>query len=198
MRSLPKNLTSLNDLILTVKETPEIIAILETKLQNENIYNISILGYVFSNNNSLTRAGGVSLYISHELNFIRRRDLEITSDRIELCWVEIRRQKEKNIVHVIGCSYRHPANDCAKLHNALKEQLSNLNNKNKVFVLGDFWVTYLITIEITKHRILPHHYVIRRSREIASATSASNEWLALQEEGCVHNFHKTKQPVSAI
>ena len=72
MRSLPKNLTSLNDLILTVKETPEIIAILETKLQNKNIYNISIPGYVFSNNNSLTRAGGVGLYISHELNFIRR------------------------------------------------------------------------------------------------------------------------------
>ena len=104
MRSLPKNLTSLNDLILTVKETPEIIAILETKLQNENIYNISIPGYVFLKNNSLTRAGGVGLYISHELNFIRRRDLEITSDGIQLCWVEIMRQKEKNIV--IGCSYR--------------------------------------------------------------------------------------------
>ena len=136
MRSLPKNLTSLNDLILTVKETPEIIAISETKLQNENIYNISIPGYVFLNNNSPTRAGGVGLYISQELNFIRRRDLEITSDGIESCWVEIMRQKEKNIV--IGSIYRHPANECATLHNALKEQLSNLNNKDKeVFVLGD-------------------------------------------------------------
>jgi len=91
---------------------------------------------VFLNNNSLTRSGGVGIYISQELNFIRRRDLEITSDGMESCWVEIMRQKEKNIV--IGCIYRHPANDCAKLHNALKEQLSNLNNKNKeVFVLGD-------------------------------------------------------------
>ena len=136
MRSLPKNLTSLNDLILTVKETREIIAISETKLQNENIYNISIPGYVFLNNNSPTRAGRVGLYISQELNFIRRQDLEITSDGIESCWVEIMRQKEKNIV--IGCIYRHPANECAKLHNALKEQLSNLNNKDKeVFVLGD-------------------------------------------------------------
>ena len=42
IRSLQKNLTSLNDFILTVKETPEIIAISETKLQDENIYNISI------------------------------------------------------------------------------------------------------------------------------------------------------------
>ena len=64
MRSLPKNLTSLNDLILTVKETPEIIAISETILQDEKIYNISIPGYVFLNTNSPTRVGGVGLYIS--------------------------------------------------------------------------------------------------------------------------------------
>ena len=81
--------TPLNDFILTVKKTPEIIAISETKLQDENIYNISILGYVFLNTNSPTRAGGVDLYISKELTFIRRQDLEITGDGIESCWVKI-------------------------------------------------------------------------------------------------------------
>ena len=121
IRSLQKNLTSLNDFILTVKKNPEIIAISETKLQDENIYNISIPGYVFLNTYSPTRAGGVGLYISKELTFIRRRDLQITGDGIESCWVEIMREKEKNIV--IGCIYRHPTTDCAKLHNALKEQL---------------------------------------------------------------------------
>ena len=42
--------------------------------------------------------------------------------------------------------------------------------------------------------ILPHHYVIRRSREIvsassafnASASSAFNAWLAPLEEGCLY------------
>ena len=141
--SLQKNLTSLNDFILTVKETPEIIAISETKLQDENIYNISIPGYVFLNTNSPTRAGGVGLYISKDSTFIRRRDLEITGDGIESCWVEITREKEKNIV-IIGCIFRHPSTDCAKLHNALKEQLSNLNNKSKeVFVLGDININFL-------------------------------------------------------
>ena len=38
VRGLPKNITSLNDFILTVKETPEIVAISETKLQDKNIY----------------------------------------------------------------------------------------------------------------------------------------------------------------
>ena len=32
------------------------------------------------------------------VTFIRRRDLEITADGIESCWVEIIREKEKNIV----------------------------------------------------------------------------------------------------
>ena len=51
-------------------------------------------------------------------------------------------EKEKNIV--IGCIYRHPTKDCAILHNALKEQLSNLNNKSKyVFILGDININLL-------------------------------------------------------
>ena len=95
MRSLPTNLTSLND-ILTAKETPEIIAISETKLQDENIYNISIPGY------SPTRAESVGLYISKELTFIGRRDLEIIGGGIESWWVEIMREKEKNIVIVVS------------------------------------------------------------------------------------------------
>ena len=63
VRSLQKNLTSLNDFILTVKETPEIIAISETKLQDKNIYNISIPGYVFLNTIILQLEQEVSAFI---------------------------------------------------------------------------------------------------------------------------------------
>ena len=85
MRSLAKNLTSLEDIILTIKGTPDIIAISETKLQEKHIYNISISDYVFLNTNSPTNAAGVGLYISQELGFIRRRDLELSDDGIESC-----------------------------------------------------------------------------------------------------------------
>ena len=122
MRSLPKNLTSLRDNILTIKGTPEIIAMSEIKLKEKNIYNISIPGYVFLNTNSPTSAGGVGLYISQELGFIRWRYLELSDDRTESCWVE----------------------DCANFQNALKEQLCNVNNKRKeVFVLGDININFL-------------------------------------------------------
>ena len=43
MRSLPKNLSLLEDLITTVKEPPEIIAISETKLKPRHLYLIPVL-----------------------------------------------------------------------------------------------------------------------------------------------------------
>ena len=93
------------------------------------------------NTNSPTTAGGVGLYISQELDFIRRRDLELSDNGVESCWVEITK-KLKNIV--VGCIYRHPSKDCGNFHNALKEQLCNLNNKGKeVFVLGDININFL-------------------------------------------------------
>ena len=85
MRSLPKNLSLLEDFIATVHEPPEIIAISETKLRENNIYNINIPGYSFINTNSRTAAGGVAIYIANELDFFRRRDIELSGDDIQSC-----------------------------------------------------------------------------------------------------------------
>ena len=85
MRSLSANLTSLEDVLSTVKSIPDIIAISETKLKDDSIYNINIPGYVFVNTNSPTNAGGVGIYTSQELEFIRRRDLEIAEGGIKSC-----------------------------------------------------------------------------------------------------------------
>ena len=56
MRSLRRNLTSLEEIIWTIKGSLEIIAISETKLQRKNVNNISMAGYVFLKNNSPTNA----------------------------------------------------------------------------------------------------------------------------------------------
>ena len=68
-RSHNKNLTLLNDIFATFKETPSIIAILETKLNNENTTNISIPGYSFTSKHSTTATGGVGIYIKNDLHF---------------------------------------------------------------------------------------------------------------------------------
>ena len=58
------------------------------------------------NVNSKTRAGGVGMYVSNELEFSRRNDLDISDDGIESCWIELARTAQKNVV--IGCVYRPP------------------------------------------------------------------------------------------
>lgn len=142
MRSLSKNVSLLQDILLTTKETPDIIAISETKLNENSRHNITLPGYVFLHTNSQTSAGGVGLYISNELQFIRRRDLELSTDGIESCWVELIRKRQKNIL--IGCVYRHPSNDRDTFFENLKNKLENLNDKgHEVIVVGDMNINFL-------------------------------------------------------
>lgn len=61
------------------------------------------------------------IYIANELDFFRGRDIELSGDNIESCWVEIRREKLKNVV--IGCIDRHPSNDRQHFLEILREQL---------------------------------------------------------------------------
>lgn len=111
-------------------------------LKENNIYNINIPGYSFISANSRTAAGVVSIYIANELDFFRRRDIELSGDNIESRWVEIRREKLKNAV--IGCLYGHPSNDRQQFLQTRREQLDNLNNKGKeIFILGDINVDFL-------------------------------------------------------
>ena len=80
MRSLTKNISLLHDILFTVKENPDVIAISETKLNENSRQNINIRGYIFLNTNSKSSAGGVGQYISEEEHSLRRRDLDMCAD----------------------------------------------------------------------------------------------------------------------
>jgi len=135
-RSLGKNISLLHDILQTIKTLPDIIAISETKINENTCANLNIPGYFFINTNSKTQAGGVGLYLSTELEFTRRRDLDTSSDGIESCWVELQHRKQKNLV--IGCIYRHPKGNRELFHDNLKTQLEELNSKGQeILVLGD-------------------------------------------------------------
>ena len=105
-RSLGKNLFLLHDILISVKSLPDIIAISETKLNDTTSANLHIPGYLFIRTDSKSQAGGVGLYISDQLDFSRRRDLDISHDGLESCWIEIARERQKNVL--VGCVYRHP------------------------------------------------------------------------------------------
>lgn len=129
MRSLYKNLTLLEDLLMSIEHWPEIIAISETKLKDQNINNISIPGYSFVNTNSHSAAGGVGMYIANDIDFIVRQDLSHSNAEFEPCWIGINRIKHKNIM--IGTFYRHPSGNYDHFEQILKEQLASLNSKQK-------------------------------------------------------------------
>lgn len=58
VRSLPKNLTLLNYMIYTLLSKPDVIAVTETKLNENTLINIDMHGYNFYHVDSLTAAGG--------------------------------------------------------------------------------------------------------------------------------------------
>ena len=119
MRSLRKNLCLLNDILVTVKESPSLITISETRLRDSNVNNISIPGYEFISKASKTHAGGVGMYIKDTLKFIKRPDLEITLDDVETCFIELPRVKLSHVI--VGCIYRHPHSDRKDFKENLRE-----------------------------------------------------------------------------
>ena len=140
--SLGKNVSLLHDILLTLETRAHVIAISETKI-NENSYaNINLPGYNFVNTNSKSQAGGVSVYLANKLEFSRKTDLDISHNGIESCWVELACHKQKNIV--IGCIYQHPKSDRSLFYETLKKQLESLNSKGKeVLILGDVNIDFL-------------------------------------------------------
>ena len=94
IRSLEKNKSLLHDILSTVKTTPD-IAISESKINENTSANLNIPGYAFVNINSKTQAGGVGLYLSNDLKFSRRNDLDISGDGIESRWIERARTAKK-------------------------------------------------------------------------------------------------------
>ena len=141
-RSLPKNLNLLNDILLTLKIPPDIIAISETKLNENTPDNIAIPGYTFLGTNSQTNAGGVGLYISENIVFVRRQDLEVSANSLESCFIKVQRRKHKNMI--IACIYRHPHNNCVEFQDMLRDKLDHINNLGlEALIAGDININFL-------------------------------------------------------
>ena len=70
VRSLPKNIDNLITLLATFSETPDIIAISETKLTHgQSLVNVDITGYDFIHCAIITKAGGVGFYVKQNLSY---------------------------------------------------------------------------------------------------------------------------------
>ena len=108
IRSLLKNVSLLEELMISYKITPNIIGVCETKLnENINLDPILLNNYTFHFKNSMSKAGGVGIYIKNSIIHTLRTDLNFTSANYESVWLElsIGAHNEKILV---GLIYRHP------------------------------------------------------------------------------------------
>ena len=108
IRSLQKNINKLTHYLSQLHKLSDVIAITETKLQNDTIYNnIDIAGYNFIHADSLTKAGGVGFYIKNSLSYIVKPEYELNLNFVENIWIQV--DTDKNSI-LIGVIYRHPVN----------------------------------------------------------------------------------------
>ena len=118
----------------------------ETKLNESNCYtNTSLPGFNFEHIDSLTKAGGVGAYISTDVTYHVRYDLNFNLQGCENLWLELAPNKSKGLKnYIVGIIYKHPFCNTNDFISLLSNSLLAINESNKkYFVVGDFNVNLL-------------------------------------------------------
>ena len=145
--SLTLNFENLNASLQTLNLDFDVIGISETRIRKEtgSSSNLNITNYTFEGTPTESSAGGTGLYISNNLVYKRRNDLEIyKSNQLESTFIEIINIGRPNII--VSCIYRHPCMSLNEFNedflHPLLLKLSPEHNK-KIFLMGDFNVDLL-------------------------------------------------------
>ena len=145
VRSLLKNKHTLEELIIELHNCPGILAISETKLNDEKLKtNCSKLpNYNFIFLNSSTNAGGVAFYILNTLKYTRREDLEFkTEDSENIFDDEINVTKQKAII--VGLVYTYPTSNINEFQDKFTQTINKLNRSKLEYIIsGDFNINLL-------------------------------------------------------
>ena len=136
MRSLQKNFDNLCNFLSKLPSKPHVISISETKIKDKPLLNVSIPGYTFLHNNSLSNAGGVGIYVA-DIFQVEELTFKATIHGCENIWIKITCPNSE-INYVVGTVYRHPNSNYNAFCEYLNEILTDLNiSKKYFFVLGD-------------------------------------------------------------
>ena len=114
-RSLSKNKDEIDKFLHDFERLPDLVAISETKLNENSTSNISIANYCFLRNDSPSHAGGVGSYIKELFKFRICKELSLNISNCEDLWIEIE-TNQPNKSFVCPVVYRHPT----KIHNHFK------------------------------------------------------------------------------
>ena len=105
IRSIQKHIDVLCELISNLCRSPDAILITETRIQGAPAVNIEIQGYNLKFANSPTKAGGVAMYFTKDINFEIAPEYNLEIEGCENMWATISTPQHKLLIGVI---YRHP------------------------------------------------------------------------------------------
>ena len=119
--------------VVTSKKKPDILMLCET-WQSKNSPVLTLLGYEYVSKARMHKlGGGVSIFISDRIKYKSRPDLELNSDTVEHCIVELKLKKEKMLI----CSgYRAPGQNPVRFVQEYEELVSNMNNTGLPVIIG--------------------------------------------------------------
>ena len=144
IRSISNKFDSFNNLIDTLNIPFQVIGLTETWLNDNNMdcYTLNEHKF-FGSNRPNKRGGGVGLYISKQLKFKSRNDLDKNvEDTIETKFIEIINDNGKNII--IGVIYRPLNNNFDTFKNTINEILEKIDKENKLsYLMGDYNIDLL-------------------------------------------------------
>ena len=152
--SLNKNFNNLEILTTSLQHKFDIIALSETWITKNNELNsksIALNGYQnYVGTAGKGIKGGCGFFVSYELSFIPREDLNIchtnNNSEFEANWIEIQSQNNKNFL--IAVIYRHPRKrkDTEFLQYLTNIICSKLKKEKKtILITGDFNINLLNT-----------------------------------------------------
>ena len=142
--SLNKYCDDLNDFLTQIKLKFKIMGISEHKIKADNYLYFPLPGYNFIYNPCTSTHGGTGFFLSNDISYQIRKDLNINKlDELESTVVEILLKNNKNLI--CCCIYKHPHMSISEfLDEYLSVLLNKLSHENKFcIIMGDFNINLL-------------------------------------------------------
>jgi len=154
--SLQLHIEELRHLLLILDHPFDIIAITETRLQQQDsLIDISISGYDFLHTETHTTKGGAGIYIKDTIDYNILTNLNASLDNVcESMFIEIKNKNKKNLI--VGSIYRHHTTIEKFRSDYMDETMKKILKTKKVAaLLGDFNVNLL---DYSKHTSTSEYY----------------------------------------
>ena len=130
IRSLQKNFDSLQEFLCLLPKIPEIFCLTKSRINKDSLINIELLDFKLFRNDSVTRAGGVAVYVADTFNAEIILSLYLNITGCENIWLKM------NCLNIVfGVIYRHLSNNTKLFLEQLNKNLELLNNP-KLYLIG--------------------------------------------------------------